>query len=252
MNKRKPLTRGQWIAIGAIIVPAVLAIIGWFIVSPPKATQSNSFAGNGSSVENSVSGGQTIVGSNNTVVQSVIAAPLPAASAHQSASPPKKKGQTGARVESAPSPASPVANAPNGIAISGGTVTNPTVNNFGPPVLPPAAIHICASKSTPDNTGAIYQVFTLTTDSRVEAPRYEFWFDDVLPKGTSASSPDMAMNVRETQSDSRYAFQIFQTWYPGQRINVVLMSSIPIRLTKELGEHRESFTLSSADCKSGL
>jgi hypothetical protein len=29
----------------------------------------------------------------------------------------------------------PTANAPNGIAITGGTVTNPTVNNFGPPSL---------------------------------------------------------------------------------------------------------------------
>jgi hypothetical protein len=66
--------------------------------------------------------------------------------------------------------------APNGIAITGGNVTNPTVINNGPPAHPPAEIRVCSSKSTPDNTGAVFQVFTLTTGSPVEAPRYNFSF----------------------------------------------------------------------------
>jgi hypothetical protein len=142
--------------------------------------------------------------------------------------------------------------APNGIAITGGNVTNPTVINNGPPSHPPAEIRVCSSKSTPDNTGAVFQVFTLTTDSPVEAPRYNFSFSSVLPAGTSASSPDMAMNVREGQSDSRFAFQIFQTWYPTQRINVEVRSADPIPLPQVSGEHGESFVSSSGDCKSGL
>ena len=277
MSNRKPLGRNQRIAISAIIVPAVIAIISWFAVSPSKPTRSQSTLTGGGSNNTS----QNIVGNNNTIVQFPLTlpsqAPATAADAPSRRKPRNRVSQKsqntvkGSQTDAGNGSASgnenvtrngnPVdesvrasaqAYAPNGIAIAGGTVNNPTVNNYGPPTSPPAAIHICASESTPDNTGAVYQVFTLTTDSKVDAPRYNFWFGSALPEGTSASSPDMAMNIREAQSDSRYAFQIFQTWYPGQRINVVVRSAVPLELTKESGEHGESFISSSGSCGSGL
>jgi hypothetical protein len=66
----------------------------------PKVSQRSNVHVKGSSnvVGNSVSGSRNVVGNNNEVTAS-----------------------------------RPVAVAPNGIAIAGGTVTNPTVNNFGPP-----------------------------------------------------------------------------------------------------------------------
>lgn len=290
MSNRKPLSRGQWIAISAIVVPAVLVIIGWFTVSPSKPKQSqNTVIGSGSGTANSVIGNQNIIGNDNVSGNNVngnqnitgnnnTTPPSPQSPSKLAAKPAPKKNTslksqstfegslnvtgnnvsgngnvTGNGNQVDQSVGQTVqAYAPNGIAISGGNVNNPTVNNYGPPTPPPAVIHICESKSTPDNTGAIYQVFTLITDSKVEAPRYDLWFDGVLPKGTSASSPDMAVNIREGQSDSRYGFQILQTWYPGQRINVEVYSATPIQLIKESGEHGESFVLSSSGCGSGL
>jgi len=146
------------------------------------------------------------------------------------------------------------ANAPNGIAITGGTVTNPTVNNnYAPPPPPPAVISVCASSSTPDNSGKVVQVFTLRTDARVEGPQYDFQFSSVLPKDTWASSPDMGMNTSEGRSDSRYSLRLNQTWYPDQRINIVVDSgSQPVQLATLSGRNGERFVRSSGNCRSGL
>lgn len=122
--------------------------------------------------------------------------------------------------QSGPDPA-PVAIAPNGIAIAGGNVTNPTVNNFAPPTPPPAVIHLCISppKAVEGATAEVKQIFTLTTDSNVEGPTYVFDFSDNITERTAASSPDMAMNIGEKQTGpSQFGFRLYQTWFPGQRI----------------------------------
>lgn len=124
MSKRTPLSRNQKIAIGAIIATVAVAAIGWFVESRSQVD----VKGNGNSTANGVAGNQNIIGNNNTVIQPSVAVPAQ--------SPPKKAHTQPLKKtppENQPSPATQAANAPNGIAITGGTVTNPTVNNYGPP-----------------------------------------------------------------------------------------------------------------------
>jgi hypothetical protein len=139
------------------------------------------------------------------------------------------------------------------IGQQGGQTAGTIINNV-PPAPPPAMLTICVSESQEfkNQPGEIQTIFTLTTDSKVEAPRYNFWFDMPISDRTNAISPDMAMNIRETSSDSRFAFQIFQTWFPTQRINVDVRASGPVSLLKQTGEHNESFSIKKGGCNSGL
>jgi hypothetical protein len=120
MSNRKPLSRGQKIAIWAIVVPVMVAAINWFVKSKSPQQLQNA--------ANTVSGNQNIIGNNNTIVQPSVEVPAQAPSKTIRNRPQKKTAQ-----EIQSPPATRTANAPNGIAITGGTVTNPTVNNYGPP-----------------------------------------------------------------------------------------------------------------------
>lgn len=120
MSNRKPLSRGQKIAIWAIVVPVMVAAINWFVKSKSPQQLQNA--------ANTVSGNQNIIGNNNTIVQPSVEVPAQAPSKTIRNRPQKKTAQ-----ENQSPPATRTANAPNGIAITGGTVTNPTVNNYGPP-----------------------------------------------------------------------------------------------------------------------
>jgi hypothetical protein len=100
--------------------------------APPTATVSQSnqatetthgiTAGNSVGAGNAtgtITGNSNVIGNNNTV----------------NVLPPKKKLQPVKKSEvQSPQAPAPQVSAPNGIAIGGGTVTNPTVNNFGPPL----------------------------------------------------------------------------------------------------------------------
>ena len=149
----------------------------------------------------------------------------------------------------------PVIVAPGSIGITGGTVTNPTVNNFGPPPRPPAVIHVCISdlQTVEAATGEIRQVYTLTTDSEITGPTYVFEFSGPIIKQTSASNPDMAMNINEKlASTTSFGFRLFQTWFSGQRINLDVHSLNPVRLVKETADFGESFVFQNGGCVSNL
>jgi hypothetical protein len=174
--------------------------------------------GNGNVAGNNVAGSANVVGNNNNVTAPVIVAP-------------------------------------GGIGITGGTVTNPTVNNFGPPPRSPSVIHVCISDPQPVETptGEIRQVYTLTTDSEITGPTYVFEFSGPIIKQTSASSPDMAMNISEgLQSSSSFGFRLNETWFPGQRINVDVHSLSPVRLIKQAANFGESFVFQNGGCVSSL
>jgi hypothetical protein len=134
MSNGKPLSRGQKIQLLAIIATVAVASIGWFVKSRSHTNSQQpqiAVTGNGSSAVNGVTGDQNIIGNNNTVIQSPVAgfSQTPAKTAH-----PQKKTGTISGIQANQSPSTlQTANAPNGIAITGGTVTNPTVNNYGPP-----------------------------------------------------------------------------------------------------------------------
>jgi hypothetical protein len=134
MSNRKPFSRGQKIQLLAIIATVAVTAIGWFVKSRSHTKSQQpliAVTGNGSSAANTVTGDQNIVGNNNTVIQSPVAT-----SAKTADTPPQKNKKIGATSGSQANQSSPTlqtANAPNGIAITGGTVTNPTVNNYGPP-----------------------------------------------------------------------------------------------------------------------
>jgi hypothetical protein len=152
-----------------------------------------------------------------------------------------------------------VAIAPNGIAISGGNVTNPTVNNFAPPPQEPAVVTICVGdsgnvKGDMAHDGEFRLVLTLTTNSPVENPTLGLQFSGpILTGGSSASSPDMAVNIKEgVTTPMSYAFVLYQTWYPGQRVNVEIHSHESISLVNAVGKHSESFTVTHGGCRSGL
>ena len=79
--------------------------------------------------------------------------------------------------------------APNGIAISGGIVNNPTVNNLGPPPLPTPTVKVCASYNDPRASGEQYQtVITLRTDVQIVRPWFVFYFDGPVLEGTAGMS----------------------------------------------------------------
>jgi hypothetical protein len=57
-----------------------------------------------------------------------------------------------------------VNNAPNGFAIGGGTVTNPTVNNFGPPLAHLSHTEEVVTSSSPSDTGLKIMKVHISTD----------------------------------------------------------------------------------------
>jgi len=153
----------------------------------------------------------------------------------------------------------PTAVAPNGIAIAGGNVTNPTVNNFAPPPPKPAVVNVCVGEPQNVGRGAGHDgnfrlILTLTTDSPVENPTYGFQFNGaILSKGSAASSPDMAVNIKEgVTTPTSFAFAIYQTWYPGQRMNVEVYSQDAVSFVDAVGKHSESFTVKNGGCNSSL
>ena len=157
------------------------------------------------------------------------------------------------------SPAGPTAIAPNGIAITGGNVQNPTVNNFGPAPSKPAVVTVCVGdlqnvRSDAGHDGEFRLVLTLTTDSAVDNPTLGFQFSGpISSKGSSASSPDMAINIKEgVTTPTSYAFVLYQTWYPGQRMNVEVYSHESISFLNAVSKHSESFTVTHSGCNSSL
>ncbi len=63
----------------------------------------------------------------------------------------------------------------------------------------------------------------------------------------------MAMNIREgVTTPTSYAFVLYQTWYPGQRMNVEAYSHESISFVNAVSKHSESFTVTHGGCNSSL
>jgi hypothetical protein len=234
-------TRTHKIAIASIIIPSVLTVVGFLISAELRKLHPTEAA----------------------KPQPEIREPInaePAKATKPQTETPKHKAKvehkSSSNDSSTTQPIAP-AIAPNGIAITGGNVTNPTVNNnFGPPPHKPAVVTVCIGESKISNEsghqGQFKMILTLTTDSPVENPTYGFQFSGELVKGSSASSPEIALNIREgSATPTSFAFTLYQTWYPGPRVNVVIYSEHSVTLTGVLGKHSESF-VPQTGCNSGL
>jgi len=122
----------------------------------------------------------------------------------------------------------PTANAPNGIAITGGTVTNPTVNNFGPP---PLQITWSVSDTPPRGNFSFAKAVTVRTNVYY-SPVYLAIFcdadvDDVILTGVS-----MGVTIGYVNNDKK-------SWYvritgppvtPDSPLTIVVESSKPFNV----------------------
>lgn len=134
-----------------------------------------------------------------------------------------------------------------------GGVTAGTIINPGPP---PPTIRICISdpQIVDATTGEMKQIFTLTTSSEVSGPTYGFDFSGEILKNSSASSPDMAMNIKEgVTTPTGFAFQLNQIWYPGERINLEIHSIGSVILKSPVSKlPNATFVGHIGGCNSGL
>jgi hypothetical protein len=141
-----------------------------------------------------------------------------------------------AKKETSESPPTQVT-APNGIAISGGVVNNPTVNNFGPPPPPKPTVTICISR--PPATDASHTVvMTFKTDVAITEPYYVLYFDGPVGDGT-ADSPSGAYGFLKSRAkdslESSFAFKLTSInfgagrWLPSQEIKVTVPSKNSVR-----------------------
>jgi len=105
---------------------------------------------------------------------------------------PPKTGKTPPRETAPIQPPQQTISAPNGIAISGGIVTNPTVSNsygqFPPPGVVPN-ISICFLKSNVLIGQQYNNVFKMRTDSPISEPTWWFLFDGPVLDVTADADP---------------------------------------------------------------
>lgn len=93
-----------------------------------------------------------------------------------------------------PSVAQQVNNAPNGIAIGGGTVTNPTVNNFAAPNRQLTSQQIRSMKSSAQALcSTLPRIDVTASNANQEAQRYALGFVNVLKSGGCGA--DLALPI---------------------------------------------------------
>lgn len=131
-----------------------------------------------------------------------------------------------------------------------------TVNCASPPP-PPPHVTICVSsplRVKQLDSDVVETVFTFTTDSAIDAPAYELFFDKSVLKSSSTSSPDIALNIDEGVDDKQkgFVFQLKQKWYPGSRLNAVIYSASEVKLLSKAGNHDEIYTVTEGQCNSAL
>jgi hypothetical protein len=136
--------------------------------------------------------------------------------------------------------------APNGIAITGGTVTNPTVNNFGPPPLPTPTVTICLTHPTPQQT-----VLMFKTDVEIMEAWYALFFDGPVGDGsvemTSASFGYTHQRADKlVHPENSFVFKNTSInfgpprWLPNTLIRVTVPSKDPVNLVKLLSGSGEN------------
>lgn len=143
-------------------------------------------------------------------------------------------------------------NAPNGIAIGGGTVSNPTVNNFGERQYPLAGqtptISICGETSISRAYGKDYKyetIVSLETDTRITRPAIMLYFDgtvlgtgNVIPQGFGHFIQGGDKNPRFGAENTFvvYVMEIGsmseKSWYPNNLLKLSVFSLEPRILQK--------------------
>lgn len=147
----------------------------------------------------------------------------------------KPKAHRSKSVPPAPAPAAPQINAPNGIAITGGTVDHPTVNNFGPPPTPPLQVrwNVADQPATPQapyeklvtitvNVNMSPVAIGIACDSPVEIERY------------NSAHGMVNTNVHYGNVDANTVFLYYEgsALTPRDELRVTLKSSQPFSVTK--------------------
>jgi hypothetical protein len=132
-------------------------------------------------------------------------------------------------------------------------IDSPVTINPGPP---PPTITICISEPRVVDaaSGEVERILTLTTSAEVAGPTYGLEFSGPILKSSFANSPDMAMNVRQgVTTPNAFAFQVFQTWFPGQRINVGVHSIGSVIFKSAVSKlPNATFVTTKMGCNSGL
>lgn len=137
----------------------------------------------------------------------------------------------------------------NGIAIAGpATVNNPTVNNFGPPPLPPPTVKICVTPSKQKSANELFETkITLKSDVQITRPWFFFFFDDSIENGTAQMERGIfgcncPMRAEKMPNPERsFGFRTTainmgsNVWYPNDEpITVTVPSKTPVNLIRVL------------------
>lgn len=137
----------------------------------------------------------------------------------------------------------------NGIAIAGpATVTNPTVNNFGPPPLPTPTVKVCVLPAKGKSGSDIFETkITLKSDGQIIRPWFFFFFDGPVENGTAQMERGVygcncPMRAEKLPNPERsFGFRTTSinmgtnVWYPNDEpISVTVPSKTPVTLTRVL------------------
>lgn len=136
----------------------------------------------------------------------------------------------------------------NGIAIAGpATVTNPTVNNFGPPPLPTPTVKICVTPSKKKSSELFETKITLKSDVQITRPWFFFFFDGPIENGTAQMERGIfgcncPMRAEKMPNPERsFGFRTTSinmgsnVWYPNDEpITVTVPSKTPVNLMRVL------------------
>ena len=161
----------------------------------------------------------------------------PPKSPHKSSTTPPNKNQTGS-----------TAIALNGIAIAGpATVNNPTVNNFGPPVLPTPNVKVCVTPAKQKSSELFETKITLKSDGQITRPWFFFFFDGPVENGTAQMERGVygcncPMRAEKLPNPERsFGFRTTSInmgtniWYPNDEpISVTVPSKTPVTLINVL------------------
>lgn len=140
----------------------------------------------------------------------------------------------------------PNISAPNGIAIGGGVVTNPTVNNnYGPPPPPTPTVTVCFSQIAPSSGGIYRTTVTLKTDVEVMEPWYVLIFDGPLLDGNvHMTTPRIAEEhgqANDSKPENTLLLKIKSIdfgpprWLPDNVMRVTTQSMEPVKIVKLVG-----------------
>jgi hypothetical protein len=162
----------------------------------------------------------------------------------------EKHGEGGGAVQGG------IVQGPCSIFQNGGNRNQANVN-CGPPPDPPANVSLCLASAkfiAEKGKQIVQQIITITTDRKVDAPRYGFKFSGPVLPTTNVSSPDMATNSADQLNDGNtvFVYQLNQPWYPGLRLNLQVHSASGVELLQEQGLYKETFSRKEGGCNSGL